>query len=93
VVHTLECIGTDATKLQVVITPIELTALIRRTLPDATVEIFDRTGTHDHYNLRVVSSGFAGLSHLDQHRLVYKALGDALGDGRLHAVEIKTETK
>lgn len=75
------------------ITPIELTALIRRALPDATVELFDRTGTRDHYNLRVASKGFAGLAPLDQHRLVYKALGDALGDGRLHAVEIKTETK
>jgi stress-induced morphogen len=76
-----------------VITPIELTALIRRALPDATVDVFDRTGTRDHYNLRVASSGFAGLSPLDQHRLIYKALGEALGDGRLHAVEIKTETK
>lgn len=74
------------------ITPIELTALIRHALPDATVELFDRTGTRDHYNLRVASKGFAGLSPLDQHRLVYKALGEALGDGRLHAVEIKTET-
>ena len=31
------------------------------------------------------------MSPLDQHRLVYKALGPPLGDGRLHAVEIKTE--
>jgi stress-induced morphogen len=76
-----------------VITPIEMTALIRRALPDATVELYDRTGTQDHYNLRVASAGFAGMSPLDQHRLVYKALGEALGDGRLHAVEIKTETK
>ena len=73
------------------ITPFELTALIRRALPDAKVDIFDRTGTHDHYNVRVVSKGFSGMSPLDQHRLVYKALGVALGDGRLHAVEIKTE--
>jgi len=74
-----------------VITPPEFTALIRRALPDAEVDLYDRTGTHDHYNMRVVSKGFAGMSPLDQHRLVYKALGVALGDGRLHAVEIKTE--
>jgi stress-induced morphogen len=75
-----------------VITPFELTALIRRALPDATVEIFDRTGTQDHYNLRIVSKGFEGLTPLDQHRLIYRALGEALGDGRLHAVELKLDT-
>jgi stress-induced morphogen len=73
------------------ITSSELTELIRHALPDAQVEAVDRTGTRDHYNLKVVSQGFAGMSPLDQHRLVYKALGLALGDGRLHAVEIKTE--
>jgi stress-induced morphogen len=75
-----------------VITPVELTALIRRALPDAHVEIFDRTGTHDHYDVKVVSKGFAGLAPLDRHRLVYKALDEALKDGRLHAIELTTQT-
>ena len=74
------------------ISPPELTALIRRALPDAEVQIYDRTGTRDHYNVHVVSHGFTGMRPLDQHRLVYKALSEALDDGRLHAVEIKTET-
>ena len=74
------------------ITPVEITALIRRALPDAHVEVFDRTGTHDHDNLKIISKGFAGLSPLDRHRLVYKALGEALSDGRLHAVELTTPT-
>lgn len=75
-----------------VITPIELTAFIRKALPDAEVQIYDRTGTHDHYNVRIVSRGFSGMSPLDQHRLVYKALDEPLSDGRLHAIELKTET-
>jgi acid stress-induced BolA-like protein IbaG/YrbA len=29
---------------------------------------------------------------LDRNRLIYAALGDALKDGSLHAVEIKTGT-
>jgi len=74
-----------------VITPPELAELIRCALPDAEVDAVDRTGTRDHYNLRVVSKGFAGMNPLDQHRLVYRALQLALSDGRLHAVEIKTE--
>jgi len=77
---------------QAVITPVELTALIRSALPDAHVEVYDRTGTRDHYNLKIVSKGFAGLTPLDRHRLVYKALDEALKDGRLHAVELTTQT-
>jgi stress-induced morphogen len=65
--------------------------LIRTALPDARVETRDRTGTLDHYVIRVVSSCFAGKPLLDQHRMVYDALAGALADGRLHAVELKTE--
>jgi stress-induced morphogen len=72
------------------ITHEQIETLIRAALPDAVVETGDRTGTLDHYNLLVVSRGFAGMPLLDRNRLIYSALGDALKDGRLHAVEIKT---
>ena len=67
-----------------------LAALIRAQLPDAQVEIVDRTGTMDHFNVSVRSRAFEGRPLLDQHRLVYDALKEALRDGRLHAVELKT---
>ena len=73
------------------ITQDELASLIRVALPDATVEASDWTGTQDHYNVRVVSSGFRGVPLIDQHRLVYSAVDAALKDGRLHAIQIKTE--
>ena len=73
------------------ITPDELASLIRAALPDATVEASDWTGTRDHYNVRVVSSGFRGVPLIDQHRLIYSAVDAALKDGRLHAIQIKTE--
>ena len=73
------------------ITHAELETLIHAALPDATVETRDRTGTLDHYNVRVASMLFSGKSLLDQHRMVYDALSGALKDGRLHAVELKTE--
>lgn len=69
-----------------------LTALIRKEIPDAAVQIVDRTGTMDHFNVTVRSQLFAGRSLMDAHRLVYGALGDALKDGRVHAVELKTIT-
>jgi stress-induced morphogen len=72
-------------------TPDQLSDLIRAALPDATVEAADWSGTHDHYDVRVVSGRFAGVPLIDQHRLVYAAVDAALKDGRLHAIQIKTE--
>ncbi|MBV9232791.1 MAG: BolA/IbaG family iron-sulfur metabolism protein [Candidatus Eremiobacteraeota bacterium] len=69
-----------------------LEALIRNKLPDADVRIVDRTGTMDHFNLTIRSSAFSGKTLLEQHRAVYDALGNALRDGRVHAVELKTIT-
>jgi len=67
-----------------------LTNLIRTQLPDADVQIFDRTGTMDHFNLTVRSRAFKDKTPIQQHRLVYGALKPALADGRVHAVELKT---
>ncbi|MBV8723733.1 MAG: BolA family transcriptional regulator [Candidatus Eremiobacteraeota bacterium] len=67
-----------------------LQALIRTQLPDADVGIVDRTGTMDHFNLTIRSRAFKGKTLLEQHRLVYGALEEALRDGRVHAVELKT---
>jgi stress-induced morphogen len=68
----------------------DLTELIRSTLPDADVDVVDRTGTMDHFNVTVRSSAFAGKTLIEQHQLVYGALRTALADGRVHAVELKT---
>ena len=67
-----------------------LTGLIRTAMPDAQVAIVDRTGTRDHFNLSVTSNAFAGKTLIEQHQMVYAALGEALKDGRVHAVELKT---
>jgi stress-induced morphogen len=67
-----------------------LTELIRSKLPDAEVQVVDRTGTMDHFNVTVRSRAFAGKSLIEQHQLVYGALRAALADGRVHAVELKT---
>jgi stress-induced morphogen len=74
-----------------VITPDEIADLIRTALPDAVVEARDWTGTQDHYDVRVTSAGFAGVPLIDQHRLIYAAVDGALKDGRLHAIQIKTQ--
>jgi stress-induced morphogen len=73
------------------ITHRDIEQLIQASLPDAQVQTNDRTGTLDHYNVAVTSAAFSGKSLLDQHRMIYDALAGALKDGRLHAVELKTE--
>jgi stress-induced morphogen len=44
-----------------------------------------------HFNARVVSPAFAGLSRIEQHRLVYAVFEGELG-GAIHALQLKTET-
>jgi stress-induced morphogen len=67
-----------------------LVRLVRSGIPDAEVEVIDRTGTMDHFNVTVRSRHFKEKSVLQQHQMVYGALGGALRDGRVHAVELKT---
>ena len=65
--------------------------LLEGAFPDAEgVEVVDRTGGGDHFHLTVVSPRFAGLSLVDQHRLVYDALAEPLADGTIHELRITT---
>jgi len=67
----------------------EIEALIRAALPDADVVIDDLAGDGDHYRARVTSASFAGRSRVQQHKLVYDALGGRMG-GELHALQVLT---
>ena len=71
--------------------PNDLRNALLRAFPDADLEIKDLTGTKDHYQARIVSSAFAGKSRIEQHRLVYAALGDAM-KGPVHALALQTYT-
>lgn len=68
-----------------------LQTLLKGAFPDARdVEVVDRTGGGDHFHVTVVSARFAGLSLVDQHRLVYDALAEPLADGTIHELRITT---
>jgi stress-induced morphogen len=69
-----------------------MTELIQGALPDAKVRVWDLTGTMDHLRVHVKSQAFAGKSLMERHRMVEKAVRPARADGRLHALEIRTET-
>lgn len=67
----------------------EIEALIKAALPDAEVAIEDLAGDGDHYLARVSSAAFAGKSRVQQHKMVYEALGERMG-GALHALQLVT---
>ena len=67
----------------------EIEALIKNALPDAEVRIDDLAGDGDHYRAHVTSAAFAGKSRVQQHKLVYEALGGRVG-GELHALQLVT---
>ncbi|MFA7596270.1 MAG: BolA family transcriptional regulator [Novosphingobium sp.] len=68
---------------------VEIESLIKSALPDAEVTVTDLAGDGDHYAAHVVSSAFAGKSRVQQHKLVYAALGGRMG-GALHALQLTT---
>ena len=68
---------------------VEIERVIRESLPDAEVRIDDLAGDGDHYRAHIVSEQFRGKSRLQQHQLVYQALGGRMG-GELHALALST---
>ena len=69
-----------------------LQTLLEQAFPDATeLAVVDRTGGGDHFQVTVATPQFAGLSLVDQHRLVYDALAAPLSDGSIHELRIKTK--
>jgi stress-induced morphogen len=68
--------------------------LIETALPGSEVEIADFAGGGgDHLTATVSAPQFAGLSLLEQHRLVYAAVEREFGSGAIHALSIKTTVK
>ena len=53
------------------------------------VVIRDLTGTKDHWEALVVSEAFAGKTPIEQHQMVYAALGELMA-GPVHALALKT---
>ena len=66
-------------------------SLLEQAFPASEVDVQDRTGGGDHFQVAIASARFDGLSLLEQHRLVNEALADPLGDGTIHELRIQTK--
>jgi stress-induced morphogen len=66
--------------------------LLQSAFPDAEeVDVVDRTGGGDHFQVVVAAPSLTGLSLVEQHRRVYEALAAPLADGTIHELRIKTK--
>lgn len=70
-------------------TAADVKARIERAIPGATAEVDSADDVH--FAARVVSERFAGLSRVEQHKLVYGVFEGELG-GAIHALSLRTET-
>ena len=67
----------------------EIRNLIKKAIPDAEIVIKDLAGDDNHYSATIKSKVFSGKSKIEQHKLVYKALGKKMGN-ELHALALNT---
>jgi len=65
--------------------------MIESALPDCTAVVENPAEDGVHFQARVVSSAFVGLSRVRQHQLVYGALGDHM-QADIHALALRTFT-
>ena len=67
----------------------DVKARIEAAIPGSSADV--QSADNVHFNARVVAEAFAGLSRIEQHRLVYAVFDGELG-GEIHALQLKTET-
>lgn len=58
--------------------------------PGAQVRVADSTGAGDHFDVEVTTGAFVGKTLVEQHRMVYGALGELMP--RIHALALRTFT-
>ena len=68
-----------------------LRSLLEQAFPGSEVDVQDRTGSGDHFQVTVASARFDGLPLIEQHRLVNEALAAPLADGTIHELRIRTK--
>jgi stress-induced morphogen len=68
----------------------ELVAKLKQSFPNAKIQAKDLTGGGDHWHVSIEASEFSGKSLVEQHQLVYKALGDWM-KREIHALSLATK--
>ncbi len=72
-------------------TATEVKERIEGGIPGASADV--ESSDNVHFTARVVASDFAGLSLVEQHRLVYAVFAEGELGGTIHALALTTETQ
>jgi stress-induced morphogen len=72
--------------------PDRIREILVAALPGAEVDVKDLTGTKDHFSATIVAPQFQGKSLIEQHQMVYRALGDSMKSD-IHALALTTRAK
>ena len=75
------------------ITKDNLLTLLKKSFPNADINIHSLVDDNDHYSITIADSSFLNQSKITQHKMVNKALESVLKTNILHAVQIKTIAK
>ncbi len=67
----------------------EIEELIIKAFPNAKVIIDDLRGDGDHYAAQIIAEEFRGKTRVQQHQMVYNAMGSRMGN-ELHALALNT---
>jgi BolA protein len=76
----------------------DIRARLQQAFAPTVLEVIDEGNLHighaaegtGHFRVRIASAAFTGNTRVEQHRLVYAALGDLMGRG-IHALAIDIE--
>lgn len=67
----------------------DIAQMISQSLPGAEVTVDDVRGDGRHYAVVVTAEQFIGQTRIQQHQMVYKALGACVGED-VHALQLTT---
>lgn len=73
-------------------TPVQIQERLQAAYPDGKIDVVDLTGTHDHYQVEIISTAFLGMSRIQAQRSVMEVFNSELKSGEVHALTIKTRT-
>lgn len=65
--------------------------ILEEKLPECTAVVVDDVNDGQHFTAQVVSTAFVGRNRVQQHQLVYGALGDHMRSD-IHALALRTFT-
>ena len=64
---------------------------LKSQFPQSQIEVYDLTGTQDHWEVHISSQAFNGLTRIQQHKLVMGVFEAELKTGEVHALTMKTK--